>query len=465
MNEKIVNEVVQGLERIVPVIGEKGYLYKNQSGELIPLQTFVVERFIAENKDYQTGSISQAEFSNMCESAYFGLTMLQKRFNTFFAAEYRSIVTSNIDGITLSPSLMRFLLVAKPRIIITTSPFDILERLLPGYASFYYDCKGDRNFQILDDKPTIYHLFGEAQQYSDNWVHNETSLLRFLHYLHNLDSSPSILADYLKNRGTLFLGCDFPDWLFRFLWYSMSIKRDPQFKPNQTAGYWFGENSNESSFSLFLQEISYRPQEDVDSILNAVVAKLASHQRNDEFSHSLPYDIFLSHASEDDDLCEEIADKLQSRWGLRVWFDRAGSTEIVDGNYYQQFADGIKNSRFFMPIVTEHYMIKFMQAKLGGETAGLVEETSLAVENMREKYPNQVYSLPVIKAGDRLYNFELNATNLEKRFSSGQSPVLPPSLFYHIQFFFYKEEGDSNDTFHKHNWTKYSSAKSGKSNE
>ena len=454
MQERIINELIHGLNRIVPVVGEKEFFYEDERGNHVPLQEFIVERFIGENEDSLAAAgqvMTQEECDRMSHSGYFGLSLLQGRFSSYFAENYRSFVAEAIDRITISPSVLKFLKAVRPRLIITTSPFGILEKHFPEYSSYYYGCEGDRDADTHGNDYIIYHLFGRAQQFSDNWVYDETSLLQFLHCLHDNDTSPSNLADYLKDRGTLFLGCDFPDWLFRFLWYSISIKRTPQFKPKLTAGYWFSTESSDIAFNHFLNEISYRPQKDVNHILETVAERVSDKGQSDEHAHNLPYDIFISHASEDDELCEKIKDELEKA-KLRVWYDGG---QIEDGNYFETFKKGIEESRYFMPIVTEHYMIKFMEAKLGGDIAGLVEETRFAVENQKKRYSRLTYSLPVVKSGDRMYNFELNAINLEKRFSSGPSPILPGELFYHIQFFFWNDEDCSKDTFHQYNWSKY----------
>ena len=461
---RLANDLVQDIDRIVPVIGDRQYIWTDESGEAIPLQTFIVKSFFSPDQGLlseRNRQVSDEEIRQMSESGYFGLSLLQSRSSSFFAEDLLNLITDNIEHITVVPSLLRFLEAARPRVIITTSPFAILERLLPDYTSYYYRGEGDRDFP--DHEKVIYHLFGEAAKYTDNWVYDETELLRFLHCLHDNDKSPTHLADYLKDRGTLFLGCDFPDWMFRFLWYSMSIKQVPQFRPKSTAGYWFGPDSEESSldtsFDHFLREISYKSQENIEAILEDVANRLGAIAQNSSSPHNLPFDIFLSHSNENEDneLCFKIKDILEKEYGLRVWFDQHSPDKedgkILHGDWYQKMCEGIENSRYFMPVVTSNYVMKFLMANLEDKEPGLIVETKLAVKHLKKRYDRQVYSLPVIHLGECVHNrFELNPENIDKKFIGEK--LLPPELFHHIKFFLFGEDSPK-DTFARHDWSIY----------
>ena len=453
MIERIISELLKGLNRTVPIIGEKEFFYLNEQGTRIPLQRFLVREFSSRNG----AALTQEEEDRMSKSGYYGLSLLKKTFPNSFSRIYREIVEENMEKITLSEPLQAFLEAARPALIITTSSFDILEHLLPkDYRSFYYSgnkdydqgiTQEDRKFRMDGQDHVIYHLFGRAVQYSE-WVRSEVDLLQFLHKLHDGDTRPVALSTYLKDKGTLFLGCDFPDWLFRFLWYSISLDRDRKFNEEETVGYWMDGGKMESSFSDFLYDIKYQSQDQVDEILRALAAACGENR----LVHDKPYDIFLSHAGEDKEWCMALQKDLESR-GLKIWADYS---EIQEDNYSDQFKAGIRSSRFFMPVVTEHYLRKFMPEEewRQGRIVPLVEETEYALHIKVSLYPDRPYSLPVVKVGEKLGSIDINAMNLE-RISMGRRAILPPEFFYQQQFFFRCPEDLTKDTFEPHDWSRY----------
>jgi len=70
------------------------------------------------------------------------------------------------------------------------------------------------------------------------------------------------------------------------------------------------------------------------------------------------YDLFLSHASEDKDWCEKLAERLRDQ-GVRVWFD---GWELQPGdNLMARINDGIKRSRKMVAVFSRSY---FKDAKV-----------------------------------------------------------------------------------------------------
>ena len=48
--------------------------------------------------------------------------------------------------------------------------------------------------------------------------------LRYLHCIQDTNTKPDYLKKYLENKYILSLGCEIPDWTFRFLLYSLKEK-------------------------------------------------------------------------------------------------------------------------------------------------------------------------------------------------------------------------------------------------
>lgn len=64
------------------------------------------------------------------------------------------------------------------------------------------------------------------------------------------------------------------------------------------------------------------------------------------------YDVFLSHADEDGDWCEHLAQRLRDE-GVRVWFDK---WELQPGDHLiARLNEGIEKSRKMIAVWTIHY--------------------------------------------------------------------------------------------------------------
>lgn len=67
------------------------------------------------------------------------------------------------------------------------------------------------------------------------------------------------------------------------------------------------------------------------------------------------YDVFISHASEDNEWCEKLASQLKDA-GLRIWFDRWNDGS--DKSLVDMLSKGLKKSRRFVPVMTKVYFNK-----------------------------------------------------------------------------------------------------------
>jgi hypothetical protein len=66
----------------------------------------------------------------------------------------------------------------------------------------------------------------------------------------------------------------------------------------------------------------------------------------------IEYDVFLSHASEDSEWCETLAQRLRDE-GVRVWFDK---WELQPGDHLlARLNEGIEKSRKMIAVWTESY--------------------------------------------------------------------------------------------------------------
>lgn len=448
--QECINELVRHHESLVPVIGDELFYVDTEDGKRLSLSEFIVRSFECEYPEIASG-ISSAEKTIMSEGGYDGLALLSHRYGTThkYVSKYIHFVTKNKERIKLNDTIKEYIKKSKPKLIITTSSFSLIEKELEELnfkereSVWFRTNKEERSEYTgkLNPKGTIvYHLFGDAESTWPNWVHDDVSLLTFMHCLHESKTSPVGLTDYLKENEKLLLilGCKLPNWFFQFILY-------PLFVDNQSIvdgyrkGFWLKEGDDEVlSLKTFLNKVQFLSIKKMESVISEVNLQMKAGHDIDE---NEDFDVFISHAGKDSPLAIEIAEHLISK-GLRVWIDRNrghGETE-KGGNYLQRIRLGIEHSRYFMPIVTEAYLERFREGDFG-------KETDMAVDWCKKNYDYEendinVYSLPVV--------YNISSYNSGKIYN-----IFPSELFGTNHYYVYNPEKPDVDTFLNHPWHNY----------
>lgn len=263
----IISDMVKKRNSIVPVIGEDTIVYQDEgTGKEIPFQEFIFSEF---QKKYPRVTVDDAALTSMKERGYYGLSLLSQYYNEQgrFLDDFMDFVSKNASCIKLKDEVLDFLVTFNFPIIITTVCFDIIEQQLKGqidsYKSIWYRLNAKN-----DTLPSrcVYHIFGQARDGS-KWVYDEDCLLTFLLSHNDKDHGATGLTDFLKeNEKKLFvLGCNLPNWLFRFLWQPTQTGRNSNMKTTQ--GYWINKEKPEDSFENFLKKKNFSADEQVKDIL------------------------------------------------------------------------------------------------------------------------------------------------------------------------------------------------------
>lgn len=443
----IIKDMVEKKNTIVPIIGDDTIIYKeNENSTEVPFQEFIVGEF---QKKYSHIHIDEDVLSSMKGRGYYGLSLLSQYYNEGgrFLDDFMEIVKNNESHILLREEVYNFLIIFNFPIIITTICFDIIERQLKGqvedYKSIWYRLNKDN--RALQTR-CVYHILGQAKD-GTQWVYDEDLLLTFLLSHNNDVYGASGLTNFLKeNEKKLFvLGCNLPNWLFRFLWQPTQTSRNSSLKTTQ--GYWIHKDKPEDSFENFLKKKNFSSDEQVKDILIEAtkrlqeVLKYDAEQRSSLIETEEQFDVFISYASEDRQIATCIFEKLKNM-NVKAWFDDRGEGEIKSGDpYWQKIKKGIKHSTHFMPIITGNWMQKVTN------TSNLKVETYLVrdwVEECgKEDSPIKLkanYSIPVIIKDSTYNGVNIDNKYIEQAASMG---FLPYTLFNGIRI----------DTFDENNYT------------
>lgn len=427
----IAEELYDCRNILVPIVGENVF-YCND----MPLIKFVLFSLIEQNKS-SINLLNERYDINLIDlimdSPYYGLSIMSKIMGADNLSKlYQKIINENKSKIHLLPVVKDFLMVYKFPLVLTTNCFDILERELIQYSSFYHIKDSANIIKENNEIKLIYHIFGKAEEGYD-WVYNEGTLLEFLHDF-NIGTQAygiSSIRDYMSKvprKRLLSIGSNLPDWVFRMIWYPITSEKSRQ-------GYFIKEEQQkyDISFIDFLERI----QEDknpipLENILRQAVDVYMQRQNIVNsiplgmIRHNYTYDIFISHAGEDRELAEKFAQNLKEDFGLNVFIDNYINME--DTNYLDKYAENIRKSAYFMPFITSKYIEKHQLARTienikNSDIPHLVRETHLAsveMQRRRDEEQNIKYAIIVIAQED------ITSQRVEDLATIG---VLPTMLF------------------------------------
>ncbi len=448
----IISDMVKKRGTIVPIIGDDTIVYREKdSGNEIPFQEFILREF---QQKYPHVEVSDADIISMRERGYYGLSLMSQYYERRFLDDFMDFVNDNRSCIKLKDEVLDFLEIFNFPIIITTICFDIIEQQLKGkiedYKSIWY--RLNKKNSTLPAR-CVYHIFGQAKDGS-KWVSDEDLLLSFLLSHNHNDYGAKGLTDYLKEneKKLLALGCNLPNWLFRFLWLPTQTGRTSSMKTTQ--GYWINKEKPEDSFENFLKKKNFSADEQVKEILEDATKLLKeellreAEERSAKIDTEEHFDIFISYASEDRQIATAIFEALKNL-NVKAWFDDRGKGEITPGSpYWEKIRNGIQHSAHFMPIITGNWMHKLTS------TSSLKDETNMIRDWLADckkgDSPTQLktnYSIPVIIKDSSYNGVAITEGYIEQVAGFG---VLPNTLFNGIDMILFDEKDFS--VFEKIEW-------------
>ena len=401
-SKEVVDDIIEKIceNKIVPLIGSGVYYIKEGKSEKT-VQEYVAEKLL-ENEKIPLMLDDSNKGKYTC--GYRGMTKIERLYKNSKLTLYkyiRDIYKSEdfLMKLRLKPEVKNFLEKGNFPLILTTCNFRYLESVIPKYnredGVIAYQMARNKDQDIPMDvcsNPTIFHLFGVVQR-SIKAVITEAEFLKYLHCIQDTGKSPEHLKDYLTNkddeRYILSLGCDIPNWTFRFLLYSLK-EQDGELKGNgmddSFEGGVFMESLDEE-LEDFLSDIGYLSDDEIDSFLHNVNKKLVPQKKPS---------IFLSVNSEEyDTIGESIKRKLDNSFDVWFYKDQGKS------RYWKSIKEGIESSDYFMPVTTSTSIEKMLiDSPLGEEgpdkEIGLITELRLALDKKRQLDDSRIYCIPYL---------------------------------------------------------------------
>lgn len=208
----------------------------------------------------------------------------------------------------------------------------------------------------------LLYLFGKSRSAPMFAIHDED----MLEYAHNViahgSQVPIAFLGELQQRNLLLIGCNFPDWLIRFLLRSFNKKRLSE----KDRRAWLIEPLRpEESLTVFLQSYSKETellsQDSPEDFVAALHSRwMTTHGRDgadlppDEKSPPRGVMFFISYSRTTDSaeavsMCGALQ-KLGVTDG-EIWFDRR--TIEPGADYQRRILDGIQGCTYFLPLVSK----------------------------------------------------------------------------------------------------------------
>lgn len=233
--------------------------------------------------------------------------------------------------------------------------------------SFDNNAETNDDISPMDDlkTPTLYYIMGRANVEGRRYVLSDKDMLDFARsWLAETDSTnrakPARLSNALANRFLLVLGCDYTDWLFRFLWFAL---KDSKIKQRLVNGQKIGllttdaETHNEELIDFLTRSNTLTQNVDLKEFVQELMKRvseketlLASSDSQMKFADpQTNTDVFISYSRADKDLAERLYDVLTDK-GLNVWYDKQNLG--LGAEFMKDIRLAVRTTKIFVPLLT-----------------------------------------------------------------------------------------------------------------
>lgn len=326
------------------------------------------------------------------------------KFQSVVYEEVSSLINENQQEFHPTDILRDFLSIEQFPFVITTSVDYTVEETMRDIWEkkrgrelrtlvFCNNAKGNDDIKKDSDikEPTVYYMFGKANNKREHsFVLTEEDLLCFCQSWLS-DQHPALLSKVIGNRYLLFFGVNYPDWLIRFVWYSMRNNL-------RNSGMLVDKRELESSLLDFFQRVSIRSQSAprivVDEIMKRLAIKKKEYEKKVFDSVPTGMDFFISYSRRDLDWAETMYQAL-TKMGYKVWFDKKNIT--VGSDWAPEIRKGIRTAKHIIILISENVALESDQYHV------YRDEWEIALSN---RLSNKKYLLPVCLENKDLYKDE-----------------------------------------------------------
>ena len=234
-----------------------------------------------------------------------------------------------------------------------------------------------QKFRINFDKPIIYNLFGKHDEVPVDYVLTDSDYVELIYDLMvNKQEKFVNLLSYLNTGYLLFLGCNFPDWFFRFfiricagekLDYVSPIKRKAVIDSLLL-------NKADESRSLFIGFYKIQTLDiDCNVLIDEIYKRLSGTPGiSGDMGNN---NVFISYCRKDEKVAKDIAAQFDEKY-IEYFLDEKNL--VTGDNLNNSITNAIDRSCLFLPVVSNNVQ---------SASPYVWKEWKYATENNKEIWP------------------------------------------------------------------------------
>jgi len=370
--------------QVIPIVGSE-VLQVEQEGKLLPLYLVVASRLLQRygltgvRAEENPGPVAQGSVllrpHRELNDAVCALARAGRRLQDLYRPVHdtlRSVLGEQTDPIP--PALTQLAAIRNFDLFVSTTCDDLLLRAVnrvrgDGAAdSIEYapNLSSDKVRDIPELRSSgysaVFHAFGRATASPQFAIHEE-DILEFVYGLQTgLGSVPERMIGAIRSRNLLFIGCNFSDWLGRFM---LRVANQTRLSGDRGKKEFLVDTISvtDESLTLFLERFSqntriypgnaaefvaelntrWTPRQPVAEQAGPSAAPLAAQPaRRGE--------IFISYSSADRPAARKLAEAIQAVGGEVVWFDRH---DLHAGDDWKaEILEAIRRCSLFVAIIS-----------------------------------------------------------------------------------------------------------------
>ena len=346
--DELVEQIWAG--NVIPVVGEN----------LVVSETTIIKEII----EYLSIKKKLKSIPQSFSELYYDKQITDYQRNVIYE-EVSSLIEKNQSEFRPTDILREFLSIEQFPFVITTSVDYTVEETMRDIwekgrgrelKTLVFTNDAMNNGDIKKDSdiknPTIYYMFGKANnKRPHSFVLTEEDLLSFCQSWLS-ENHPKLLSKVIGNKYLLFFGVNYPDWLIRFVWFSMRNNLS-------NSGMLVDKREFEDSLQHFFQRVSIRSQSTPDVVVAEIKERLAikkaEYEKNMFESVPTGMDFFISYSRRDLKWADTLYRAL-TNMGYKVWFDKK---DIPTGDdWAPAVRKGIRTARHVIILISENVALE-----------------------------------------------------------------------------------------------------------
>ena len=362
LKEREWNKLISKIEReeVILVLGDQLSML-NINGQRVPLKDYILANLVEALNSEERDPSRRIEMSDVTSFSDVSYEYKKERWQSIGSDPYTETaeVLANISPrMYETESLSKLLSISQFKTILTTSFDDIAYSVLKskyGEGSVmnlgYVRRTNGQDIPQRTDKRIIYHIFGKPSSEQHSYVLSEDDLLEFIHFWMDQNYRPKELSNKLSDKYILALGCNYPDWLFRFFFHS--LKYNSTLRNECRDNGLLADRNLDMELISFLRRMEASAHEDAISFIDELCERWEKRNRVETVSEAPETEsqdeAFISYANEDYDTVADIS-SIFLEMGFKVWFDKRN---LEGGDKYEKLIkDKISKAKVFIPVIS-----------------------------------------------------------------------------------------------------------------